>query len=422
MLASKIFFEQLEWAAEQLKKRGFDLDVPSVDLLARAYRDALQRTESLQMERNRASKKIGQLVSKGEDAAQVMQEVASLGESLKKAQNSLALLKEQWQNFLLSVPNLPDESVPMGSSELDNVQVRCWGDLPEWSFSAKDHVALTQQDLGIDFESAAKISGARFAVLNGGVAKLHRVLGQFMMDLHTKQHGYSEAYVPFLVNEQSMQGTGQLPKFSGDFFQVAQADLMLIPTGEVPLTNLYRDKIVSVKQLPVRRVAQTACFRSEAGAYGKDTRGMIRQHQFEKVELVQLVVAEEGEQALESLTAHAEKVLQLLQLPYRVVNLCTGDLGFGAAKTYDLEVWLPGQQQYREISSCSWCKDFQTRRMQARWRDPKTSKISLLHSINGSGLAIGRTLVAVLENYQQEDGRVRVPDVLQSYFDTPFVI
>ncbi len=372
-------------------------------------------TEQLQSERNTGSKQIGIARKNGENTDALMAAMADINKRLVDVERASNAIQQEWQGLALSVPNLPDDSVPAGKGEEDNVEVRRVGDVKELGFEAKDHIALGET-LGMSFERASRMSGARFTVLSGQMAKLHRALTQFMLDLHGQEHGYEEVYVPYLVGPESLQGTGQLPKFEEDLFKVrGDRELYLIPTAEVPLTNLHRDEILTIDELPKRYVAHTPCFRSEAGAYGRDTRGMIRQHQFDKVELVQLVRPEDSNAALESLTQHAETVLQRLGLPYRVMLLCGGDMGFSAIKTFDIEVWLPGQAKYREISSCSNCGNFQARRMQARLRNPETGKTELLHTLNGSALAVGRTLVAVLENYQQADGSVLIPEALQPY-------
>ncbi len=416
MLDPKRLRSNLQEVAAALAKRGFRLDVERYEALE-TRRKALQvETQELQNERNSRSKAIGQAKAKGEDVQPLLAQVADLGERLKRAEAALSGVQDELEQFYLGIPNVPHESVPVGRDENDNVEVRRWGTPREFDFKPRDHVELGAIHGGMDFEAAAKISGARFVVLKGGLARLHRALIQFMLDLHTTEHGYEEVYVPYLVNADSMRGTGQLPKFEEDLFGVrGEQNLYLIPTAEVPVTNLARGEILEDAALPRRLVSHTPCFRSEAGSYGKDVRGMIRQHQFEKVELVQLVRPSESYQALEQLTGHAEEVLRRLELPYRVVVLCTGDMGFSAAKTYDIEVWLPGQQRYREISSCSNFEDFQARRMQARWRNPATGKPELLHTLNGSGLAVGRCLLAILENYQEADGRVRLPEALRPY-------
>ncbi|MFJ3010577.1 serine--tRNA ligase, partial [Pseudomonas fluorescens] len=376
------------------------------------------RTEALQAERNARSKSIGQAKQRGEDIAPLMADVERMAGELSAGKVELDAIQTELDSILLGIPNLPHESVPVGKDEDDNVEVRRWGTPTQFDFEVKDHVALGEKFGWLDFETAAKLSGARFALLRGPIARLHRALAQFMINLHVNEHGYEEAYTPYLVQAPALQGTGQLPKFEEDLFKIAregEADLYLIPTAEVSLTNIVAGEIVDSKLLPIKFVAHTPCFRSEAGASGRDTRGMIRQHQFDKVEMVQIVEPSTSMEALEGLTANAEKVLQLLGLPYRTLALCTGDMGFSAVKTYDLEVWIPSQDKYREISSCSNCGDFQARRMQARFRNPETGKPELVHTLNGSGLAVGRTLVAVLENYQQADGSIRVPDVLKPY-------
>lgn len=418
MLDSKLVRTQLREVAERLAARGFVLDVARFEALE-AQRKTLQtRTEQLQAERNSRSKSIGQAKQRGEDIAPLLAEVDQMGSDLEQGKRDLDSIQTELDNLLLNIPNLPHESVPVGADEEGNVEVSRWGTPRSFDFPIQDHVALGEQHGWLDFETAAKLSGARFAVLRGPIARMHRALAQFMINLHTSEHGYEEAYTPYLVQAPALQGTGQLPKFEEDLFKISregEADLYLIPTAEVSLTNIVAGEILDPKQLPLKLVAHTPCFRSEAGASGRDTRGMIRQHQFDKVEMVQIVEPSKSFEALESLTANAERVLQLLELPYRKLALCTGDMGFGAVKTYDLEVWVPSQDKYREISSCSNCGDFQARRMQARYRNPETGKPELVHTLNGSGLAVGRTLVAVLENYQQADGSIRVPDVLKPY-------
>jgi seryl-tRNA synthetase len=374
------------------------------------------KTQELQNERNTKSKSIGKAKAAGEDIQPLLDQVADLGEKLKQAENDLNGLQESLQDIFLGIPNLLHDSVPDGRDEADNEEILKWGEPPQFDFQAKDHVDLGEDKGWLDSETAAKLTGSRFMVLYGPMARLHRALIQFMLDLHTNEHGYQEVYVPYLVNADSLHGTGQLPKFSDDLFAIkGEHEYFLIPTAEVPVTNIVRDEIIEHDRLPLKYTAHTPCFRSEAGSYGRDTRGLIRQHQFEKVEMVQLVKPDESYQALEALTTHAETVLQKLGLAYRKVVLCAGDVGFSAAKTYDLEVWLPGQQTYREISSCSNFESFQARRMQARWRNPETGKPELLHTINGSGLAVGRTLVAVMENFQDKDGNIHIPQPLQAY-------
>ncbi|WP_456407751.1 serine--tRNA ligase [Thiolapillus sp.] len=416
MLDPKLLRSNLQDVANTLKRRGMTLDTSAIEALEARRKELQMRTQELQNERNTRSKSIGKAKAAGEDIQPLLDEVASLGDALKEAENELKQLQGQLRDILLGLPNLPDDSVPDGEDEEDNREERTWGDIPSFDFEPKDHVDLGEALGGLDFAAAAKITGSRFTVMHGQMARLHRALTQFMLDQHTTEHGYRETYVPYMVNADSMTGTGQLPKFAEDAFKLeGEQDYYLIPTAEVPLTNLLRDEILDADAVPFKVVAHTPCFRSEAGAYGKDTRGMIRQHQFDKVELVQAVRPGDSFKALEELTGHAETILRKLGLAYRVVTLCTGDLGFSSTKTYDLEVWLPGQGKYREISSCSNFLDFQARRMQARWRNPETGKPELLHTVNGSGLAVGRTLVAVLENYQQVDGSINVPEILQPY-------
>jgi seryl-tRNA synthetase len=417
MLDPRLLRSELEQVAHSLLRRGFELDVDHFRSLEER-RKALQiQTQELQNQRNLKSKAIGQAKAKGESAEAILSEVAQLGDVLKQCEQELAEISQQLTDLSLEIPNIPQSSVPDGKSEEENVEVRRVGDPPILGFTPKDHVELGAGLGQMDFELAAKLSGARFVVMNGELARLHRALTQFMLDVHTKEQGYREVYVPYLVNAESMRGTGQLPKFEEDLFAVeADKKLYLIPTAEVPVTNLVRDTIVPFEQLPLKYVCHTPCFRAEAGTYGKDVRGMIRQHQFEKVELVQMVRPEDSVRTLEELTAHAETILVKLGLPYRVVSLCTGDMGFSSAKTYDIEVWLPSQNRYREISSCSNFEDFQARRMQARWRNPETGKPELLHTLNGSALAVGRCLIAVLENYQQEDGSIVIPEALRPWY------
>ena len=418
MLDSKLVRSQLHDVAQRLASRGFQLDVVRFEALETQRKAVQTRTEQLQAERNSRSKAIGQAKARGEDIAPLLAEVDKMGSDLEEGKRELDAIQSELDNLLLNIPNLPHESVPVGDDEEGNVEVSRWGTPRSFDFPIQDHVALGEQHGWLDFETAAKLSGARFALLRGPIARMHRALAQFMINLHTSEHGYEEAYTPYLVQAPALQGTGQLPKFEEDLFKISregEADLYLIPTAEVSLTNIVAGEILDPKQLPLKLVAHTPCFRSEAGASGRDTRGMIRQHQFDKVEMVQIVEPSKSFEALESLTANAERVLQLLELPYRKLALCTGDMGFSAVKTYDLEVWVPSQDKYREISSCSNCGDFQARRMQARYRNPETGKPELVHTLNGSGLAVGRTLVAVLENYQQADGSIRVPDVLKPY-------
>lgn len=420
MLDPKCLRNELAVTAERLANRGFILDVAHLTQLEEQRKSLQVATEELQASRNAISKSIGQAKARGENVDAIMAQVGDLGSQLDAKKTELAAVLEEVNAIAMSMPNLPDESVPMGADETQNVEVRRWGTPRTFDFPIKDHIDLGEGLNGLDFKNAVKITGSRFIVMKGQIARLNRALGQFMLDLHTTEHGYTEAYVPLLVNEASLLGTGQLPKFGEDLFHTKPATeegqgLSLIPTAEVPLTNLVRDSIVDEDELPIKLTAHTACFRSEAGSYGKDTRGLIRQHQFDKVELVQLVKPEDSMAALEVLTGHAETVLQRLGLPYRTVILCTGDMGFGSSKTYDIEVWLPGQNTYREISSCSNMKDFQARRMQARYRVKADNKPTLLHTLNGSGLAVGRTLVAILENYQNADGSITIPEVLRPY-------
>jgi seryl-tRNA synthetase len=428
MLDSKYLRGDIAETAQRLATRGFTLNVTQINALEEQRRELQVATQELQNQRNSKSKAIGQAKARGEDIAPLLAEVDGLGDALNNAKVQLDAVLAELDQIALTLPNLPDLSVPVGTDETGNVEVRRFGDIPAFSFEPQDHVAVGEALAGgLDFESAVKIAGSRFVVMKGQIARLHRALAQFMLDLHTEQHGYTELYVPYLVNKDSLYGTGQLPKFGADLFHTQPATeegvgMSLIPTAEVPVTNLARDRIFDLADLPQKFTAHTPCFRSEAGSYGRDTRGLIRQHQFEKVELVQLAHPEQSMKALEELTGHAEKVLQLLGLPYRVMLLCTGDMGFGSTKTYDLEVWLPAQNTYREISSCSNMGDFQARRMQARFRPEEGKKPELLHTLNGSGLAVGRTLVAILENYQQADGSVRIPDVLQPYMGGKTVI
>jgi seryl-tRNA synthetase len=407
----------LATVAKRLATRGYALDTAAFEALEVERKDLQVRTQDLQAKRNSLSKQVGMLKGKGEDASAVLAEVAGIGDELKRNEEALAALQERYNAFVAIIPNLPHESVPVGKDETGNVEVSRRGTPPLFDFPVKDHVEIGEKLGGLDFETAAKISGARFSLMKGGVARLHRALAQFMLDTHTGEHGYTEIYAPYLVNPDSMFGTGQLPKFEEDLFRVPRSDgsrLYLIPTAEVPVTNMVRDTIQAAEALPLKFVCHTPCFRSEAGSAGRDTRGMIRQHQFDKVELVQIVRPDQSWQALEDLTSHAEAILDKLELPYRRMALCTGDMGFSAAKTYDLEVWLPAQNTYREISSCSNFEAFQARRMQARYRNEK-NKPELAHTLNGSGLAVGRTLVAVLENYQNADGSVTIPAALRPY-------
>jgi seryl-tRNA synthetase len=417
MLDIQLLRTQPDAVAAGLARRGAAVDLAPFEALEAQRKQVQTQTQDLQAKRNALSKQIGMLKGKGEDVAPVMAEVAGLGDALKANEEKLAVLLAELDAFVSRIPNLPHESVPVGRDETGNVEVSRWGTPPAFDFAPKDHVELGEALGGLDFEAGVKISGSRFTLMRGEVARLHRALAQFMLDTHTREHGYTEVSVPYLVNPDSMFGTGQLPKFEEDLFRVERADgsrLYLIPTAEVPVTNIVRGEILETEKLPLKFVCHTPCFRSEAGSYGKDTRGMIRQHQFDKVELVQIVSPETSWETLEQLTGHAETILQKLNLPYRKMALCAGDMGFSAAKTYDLEVWLPAQNTYREISSCSNFEAFQARRMQARCRD-KGGKPRPLHTLNGSGLAVGRTLVAVLENYQRADGSVTVPEVLKPY-------
>lgn len=416
MLDPKLLRAELDQVAERLATRGFELDKAAFTALEEKRKDLQVKTEQLQAERNSRSKNIGKAKAAGEDIQPLLDEVADLGGQLDAAKAELTQLQDEYQALLATLPNLPHESVPVGKDEEDNVEIRRWGEPRSFDFDIQDHVDLGEKSGLLDFETAAKLTGSRFNLMRGGIARLHRALAQFMLNTQVDEHGYEECNVPLIVNDDSLYGTGQLPKFAEDLFKLhADHDYYLIPTAEVPLTNILRDQIAKADELPIRLTALSACFRSEAGAYGKDTRGMIRQHQFEKVEMVQLVHPEKSYEALEEMTGHAEAILQKLELPYRVLSLCTGDMGFGAAKTYDLEVWIPSQKTYREISSVSNCEDFQARRMQARFRSPDAKKPELLHTLNGSGLAVGRCLVAVMENYQQPDGRIQVPEVLKPY-------
>jgi len=417
MLDPRLLRTDPDSVARNLARRGFVLDVEGFRSLEERRKTAQVAADEVRAARNAHAKKVGQAKGRGEDVSGLIAEGEALSLRLEGLEQELAAVQAESDALLLGLPNLLHESVPEGRDESANLEVRRWGEPREFDFKPLDHVAIGEKLSTMDFEAAGRISGARFVVLRGSLARLHRALIQYMLDLHTTQHGYTEVYAPYLVARQALVGTGQLPKFEEDLFRTTsgEQELFLIPTAEVPVTNLARENILEADVLPRRYVAHTPCFRSEAGSYGKDTRGMIRQHQFEKVELVQMAKPEESYAALEELTGHAEKVLQGLGLPYRVVALCAGDIGFGSARTYDLEVWLPGQQKYREISSCSNCEAFQARRMQARWRNPSTGKPEPLHTLNGSGVAVGRALVAVLENYQQADGSVTVPEVLRPY-------
>jgi seryl-tRNA synthetase len=416
MLDPKLIRSDLDAVARQLARRGFQLDTARIGALEAQRKELQVRTQELQNERNTSSKAIGKAKAQGQDVQALLDAVTQLGDELKATEARLGEIQQELEILLLNVPNIPHASVPDGKDETDNKEVRRRGEPRQFDYAPLDHVDLGEHLKQMDFASATKITGARFTLLQGPLARLHRALIQFMLDLHTREHGYTEVYAPYLVNADSLRGTGQLPKFEADLFKLSgEQNYYLIPTAEVPVTNIVRDSIVDAAQLPLKFVAHTPCFRSEAGSYGKDTRGMIRQHQFEKVELVQIVRPQDSSAAHEELTAHAEKVLQKLELPYRTVVLCTGDMGFASAKTYDIEVWLPGQQKYREISSCSNFEDFQARRMLARWRNPETGKPELVHTLNGSGLAVGRTLVAIMENYQQANGDIAVPAALRPF-------
>ncbi len=417
MLDTQLLRNNIDAVAQRLATRGYVLDTATFQKLENERKTLQTRTQDLQASRNSLSKQIGMLKGKGEDASTVMAEVAAMKSELEANEVRLGELLKEFDAFVATIPNVPQESVPVGRSEADNVEVHRWGTPRSFDFPVKDHVDLGESLGQLDFATAAKIAGARFSLMKGGLAKLHRALAQFMLDVHTEEHGYTEVYAPYLVNAASMTGTGQLPKFEADLFKILRPDaepLYLIPTAEVPVTNIVRDEIVAADAMPLKFVCHTPCFRSEAGSYGKDTRGMIRQHQFDKVELVQVVPAEKSDEALENLTRHAEIILEKLELPYRRVALCTADMGFSSAKTYDLEVWLPAQNTYREISSCSNFESFQARRMQARYRNEK-NKPELVHTLNGSGLAVGRTLVAIMENGQNADGSITVPAALRPY-------
>ena len=416
MLDPRLFRTQLESIAGQLERRAFQLDVDQFRKLETRRKEIQVETQTLQNERNSRSKGIGQAKAKGDNIQPLLDQVQDLGDRLKSAESELTDLQNQLEDFFLGIPNILADEVPSGKTEDDNVEISRWGGVTEFDFEPKDHVDLGTALGYMDFNAAAKIAGARFVTLNGPLARLQRALTQFMLDTHTSEHGYQETYVPFLVNADCLQGTGQLPKFEEDLFKLTnEPPLYLIPTAEVPVTNLVRDKIIDSNQMPLKYVAHTPCFRSEAGSYGKDVRGLIRQHQFEKVELVQIVVPDTSPDAHEELTRHAEMILKKLGLPFKRVLLCAGDTGFSSTKTFDLEVWLPEQQMYREISSCSNFGEFQARRMKARWRDPESGKPEIVHTLNGSGLAVGRTLIAVMENYQDKEGRIVIPEALRPY-------
>ena len=427
MLDIQLLRKDTTAVAERLKTRGFDFDVDGFNALESQRKTIQMRTEELQSQRNKLSKEIGILKSKKQDADDVMAQVAGIGDELKASAVTLEEIQVKLNDLLMRIPNLPHESVPQGKDETENVEMSRWGSPAMYDFEVKDHVAIGENLGMLDFDTAAKLAGARFSFMRGGLAKLHRALAQLMLDTQTEVHGYTECYTPYIVNADSMLGTGQLPKFKEDLFWVSKGgdeearEMYLIPTSEIPLTNTVRDSIVAVEDLPIKLTAHTPCFRSEAGSAGRDTRGLIRQHQFDKVEMVQIVHPEKSYEALEEMRGHAEKILQLLELPYRVVQLCTGDMGFGATKTYDLEVWVPSQNTYREISSVSNCEAFQAQRMQARFR-VGANKPELLHTLNGSGLAVGRALVALLENHQQADGSVRIPVALQLYMSGKTVL
>ncbi len=423
MLDPKLIRNDAASVASRLKLKKYTLDVAAFEALEDRRKSLQVETENLQSERNARSKGIGKAKAAGEDIAPLIAEMDKMGAELESKKADLKVLQDELNNLLAGMPNIPDDDVPEGEDESDNVEVRKWGQITDFDFEVKDHVTLGEELGTLDFETATKLTGSRFAVMRGSLARLHRALAQFMLDTHSAQNGYEETYLPYIVNDESLYGTGQLPKFSEDLFKLnADREFYLIPTAEVPATNIVRNEILDEASLPLKFVCHTPCFRSEAGSYGRDVRGMIRQHQFDKVELVQVVKPDQSDEALEALTGHAEGILQALELPYRVVKLCGGDLGFSAVKTYDLEVWLPGQQAYREISSCSNTRDFQARRMQARYRDSESGKPALVHTLNGSGLAVGRTMIAVMENYQQADGSIRVPEVLKPYMGNLDVI
>lgn len=423
MIDINLLRNDIESLKKILKHRGFDLDVNFFNSLEEERKHIQIKTQELQQERNDLSKQVGILKSQGKDASAVLEKVANISAQSKEFESQLILIQEKINNFLLLIPNVPHESVPIGSDETNNKLIKEFGTLPKFDFEVKDHVDLGAP-LGLDFDTAAKVSGSRFVFMKNDIARLHRAIGQFMMDTHTENHGYTECYTPYLVNGDSLLGTGQLPKFGDDLFVTQKNEdesLYLIPTSEVSLTNTVRDEIIDVKRLPIKMTAHTPCFRSEAGSYGKDTRGMIRQHQFDKVEMVQITKPELSYEALEEMLSHAENILKALDLPYRVMTLSSGDMGFGAAKTYDIEVWLPSQQQYREISSISNCEDFQARRLKARFKNDE-GKNTLVHTLNGSGLAVGRTLVAIMENNQTADGSIKIPPVLQPYMKNKTII
>lgn len=416
MLDPQLLRKNASVVATSLLERGYVLDTAGYTELESRRKTLQQQVQELQNQRNTSAKSIGQAKARGEDIQPLLEKVKQLGEQLDAAESQFREVRDQQLAWHLDMPNIASDDVPVGEDESANLEIRRWGDIPSFDFQPLDHVALGERNGLLDAEAAARLSGARFTVLRGGLSRLHRALAQFMLDTHTAEHGYTEVYLPYLVNANAMQGTGQLPKFGEDAFATTdEPPRYLVPTAEVPMTNLASDTIFDAEDLPLRMTSQTPCFRREAGSHGRDTRGMIRQHQFEKVELVQIVRPEASYRALDELTGHAEVILQRLGLAYRTVVLSTGDMGFSAAKTHDIEVWLPGQNAYREISSCSNCTDFQARRMQARWRNPETGKPELVHTLNGSGLAVGRTLIAVMENYQQADGSILIPDALRPY-------
>jgi len=416
MLDPQLLRADPEGVARALVSRGYELDADAWRELEARRKELQILVQELQNQKNQSAKSIGQAKSRGEDIQPLLDEVKHLGEKLGQAEEEFNEVRGCQQSQLMEMPNLPLPGVPEGNDENDNVEIRKWGSPPEFDFEPREHVELGELSGMIDSQSAAKLAGSRFVVLKGGLSRLHRALAQFMLDVHTQEHGYTELYLPYLVNAETMTGTGQLPKFGDDAFATTDdPPRYLVPTAEVPMTNLVAGEIIDAAELPLKYTSQTPCFRREAGSYGKDTRGIIRQHQFEKVELVQVTRPEDSLAALDELTGHAESILQRLEIPYRTVVLCTGDMGFSAAKTFDIEAWLPGQGTYREISSCSVCTDFQARRMKARWRNPETGKPELVHTLNGSGLAVGRTLIAVMENYQQQDGSIKIPEVLKRY-------
>ena len=422
MLDLQLIRNKLNTIAEALEKRGVSLDKNKIQKFEDKRKTIQIKTEKLQAERNLISKEIGEMKAKGKDTESLLKKVSSIKSQLKKNEEQLTVIQKELNELIITIPNIPHASVPEGSTDEDNQLVREWGKKPSFDFKINDHVDLGESLEQIDFDIATQITSSRFVVMKGQIARLHRALIQFMLDIHISEHGYQEVNVPYLVNADSCTNTGQLPKFKEDLFHIKDQDFYLIPTAEIPVTNIVKDKIINDKELPLKFVCHSPCFRSEAGSYGKDTRGMIRQHQFEKVELVQIVRPENSYNVLEKLTLNAETILKKLNLPYRVVTLCAGDLGFAAAKTYDIEVWLPSQNTYREISSCSNFESFQARRMKARWRNSKTNKIELLHTLNGSGLAVGRALIAVMENYQTKNGDIIVPDVLRQYMSNESII